>query len=710
MATINPTTLNPEDPLGSRFEQLASKDKQIGYGLLGLAALLLAIPIGVSYAYGSSGVLVSVWGGVLALLALVAGLSVLAPVPDSLTAGERLRMALLTLGGSSGFFTALLGLVLPFSASFQPVFTGGLLEWRKNPGTLLTVGLALLGGLLLMFLSLQLAHGLERTRAVLRRILYGYNTILSCLLLLIILGFLNILSYVTLWPFDVMGKTIDWTRNKQYTLNDGFRKLLTSLDKPVHVYALIGGGGGDILTEEIDSLLKNVKNTAPRYIQSDILSRDFNSRRVFELQKKYNFPEPEGLLVVYGDEEEKPLNDFVGIRELVDNEGRRFTGENALYKSIDYLTQGKNKPTIYFTQGNGELSFSRGQRGKPSDSMASLIERLNLGNYTPRELRYDPKESTDVLTKRLLEECETIVIARPTQPLPPPLIASLRDFVKGNDKKHGKLFLLFDALTNQDGKVVQTGLEPLLAENRLRLGEDRIINPLYQQLSLPSPLQFIALLDPRSDDNPIVRGLSAGTGVQMQFRFDNARSLELSPANPQGPPQATQVDSLIVIPQQFGFCWASKDLTSDPQQLAMERQRNRKELLSVVQSAPLSIAAAVTQSKSPPMPNIPGMPPHPPTGQQPVMLVFSNASWISDQFLGERSPDRSTQNWTLFANSLTWLHERPDTGVKADPREPDYFPRIKDSISYFNLVIPPGLLILVAILGLGVGVWMVRRR
>jgi hypothetical protein len=175
-------------------------------------------------------------------------------------------------------------------------------------------------------------------------------------------------------------------------------------------------------------------------------------------------------------------------------------------------------------------------------------------------------------------------------------------------------------------------------------------------------------------------------------------------------PSASRAESIIVVPQDL-LAWGATNLAGDPRQLVVERQRNRAELFSVRSKPALVVGAVVTQAQDPQMPpTMPGAPPPPPQNQRPVMVVFSDATWVSDQYLQERSPEKAPQNWSLFANSLTWLRERPDTGVKADPREVDMFPRVKATFNFVNIVFIPGLLMLVAIIGLGLGVWVVRRR
>ncbi len=707
MSTNQPISDTPASPPPSGgLQPFARNPRQTGYGLLVLAGLLAIIPIAVSFKYGWSGALVSIWGGLLSACCVLAGTVMLGLRPEGqLTMTERVRVIFLTLGGAMGFFTALLGLCLPFTASYRTVMSGGLAEWRKEPWVLVTDLAALFGGLILMFLSLQLARGLEHSRPILRRLLYGYNAVLGSLVLLVILLLVNVLSFVRLAPFGVMSKTLDWTASKQYTLNDSFAKLLESIKEPIHVYAFITQASGPLLMD-IEQLLENCRNTNPKFTYT-FLSRDLNLREINDLRKKYTFPEPDGLLVVYGDEAGKPNSEFIRRDELSqanfrpDGRRGRFTGENALYKAIDYLSQGKTKPVIYFTQGNGEAEVKAGAGRR--ESIAGLFDRLEQGNFTPKELRYDGKESADALGRRLLDEAAVVVVPGPTQHLPRALVDGLRHYVKGDGKKHGKLIVLFDVTIDQDGKMVQTGLEPLVAEYQVRVNNDRVINPLYQELGpqFPTPRNFLAILNPRTD-NPIALGFRQ-PGRTYIFKFDDSRTLEVQ-SNEAAPPGAgARAEPLLLVPQNL-FAWSEKNLNADPVALAEARLKNEELLFSVADKPAMVIAAAVSEQKGGGLPPGHPMMPQQPTGEShPVMVVFGDASWIDDTH-------RDGNSWSLFNSCLAWLRERPDTGVKIDPREPDIFSPNVPPESSNRLLLLPLFLMIFCIIGMGVGVWVVRRR
>ena len=59
-----------------------------------------------------------------------------------------------------------------------------------------------------------------------RRLLYGYNAVLTTLLLGAILGLLNLLAYSHVGPFAYLERPLDWTSGGLYTLSDRTRAVL----------------------------------------------------------------------------------------------------------------------------------------------------------------------------------------------------------------------------------------------------------------------------------------------------------------------------------------------------------------------------------------------------------------------------------------------------------------------------------------------------
>ena len=67
-----------------------------------------------------------------------------------------------------------------------------------------------------MFASLQLGKGLERQNQNIRRLIYGYNAVMTGLLLLAVLTLVNVLAYAE--PFTrFFGRPFDWTETATST-------------------------------------------------------------------------------------------------------------------------------------------------------------------------------------------------------------------------------------------------------------------------------------------------------------------------------------------------------------------------------------------------------------------------------------------------------------------------------------------------------------
>ncbi len=429
MAT-NPT--NPPGPAGaSLLDTLAANRLQLGISLVVLGLGLAAIPIVFLVRQGWDDAReIIVWGALLSLACLIAGAVCLAVKSGpNLSDSEQVRLVLLILGGVVGFFTTLLGLILPMTR-YASVFGGGLKEWSKNQTTVWLCALAVFGGVGLMFISLLLARGVERRNALMRRLMYGYNAFFSSFLLLAVLLLVNVLGYSPLPAFANLAKTYDWTANQVYTLSPATVAQLTDLKKPVHVIVLLSGRSEAL--PAMESMLNNCQQATPNLtyevISPEVLDRD----QRLDLRRKYELPQDDsGMVVIYGKDAESTFT-FVKESELyqgpppsMDEQptSNRFTfkGEAALTTAIDYLQGGKAKTVIYFTQGHGELAFGpEGDAEQGNGSVSTLVDALSGGNYDLRPLPLGPT------TKDIPADANFIVIARPRSALPGPALDALR--------------------------------------------------------------------------------------------------------------------------------------------------------------------------------------------------------------------------------------------------------------------------------------------
>jgi hypothetical protein len=280
-------------------------------------------------------------------------------------------------------------------------------------------------------------------------------------------------------------------------------------------------------------------------------------------------------------------------------------------------------------------------------------------------------------------------------------VRALRDYLSGaGGKKKGKLMVLLDVLKRPEGGMVQTGLEDLLAEYNVKVGNNRVL--VADGRNPRNPTLLTATTNPDSQ-NPIAKAFFRADGGALPLAFDDARTVEPKAGEPGG--RYTTETLVQTYPRELA--WVEDDLSADPAALVAALRRDPEKLAKKFSRSPISLAVAVTEGKgAPPMP-----PGHPPVGggdQQPRMLVFGDASWVSNRLINSQI---GTFNYDLFSNSLSWLRERPDIGTEyAEGKiRPEYTLSATPEVVSRLKWLPFGLMML-GLAGLGGAVWVVRRR
>src|SRR5262249_8747415 len=148
-------------------------------------------------------------------------------------------------------------------------------------------------------------------------------------------------------------------------------------------------------------------------------------------------------------------------------EGYTFKGEDAVVSTIDFLSQGKAKPVVYFTQGNGELDLNDMDTSRPDRGLDALQERLQKGNYEAKGLQLVPvavgkqDDPRKVISDKVPADAAVVVLPGPRRPLTAEALAALDEYMNREDPKTkaktGKLVVMLDVVTNPDGTMVQTG-------------------------------------------------------------------------------------------------------------------------------------------------------------------------------------------------------------------------------------------------------------
>jgi hypothetical protein len=626
------------------------------------------------------------------------------PAVQETNAAERSIMVL-AVGGISGFLIWVLSLVLAYR--WSATIFGGLEAWQgSNWWQLWVCVLAMLSGLAIMFISLLPARAVERSNVVLRRVLYGYNAVLTGLLLLAILMVVNVLvySYVT--------ASFDWTESGIYTLSDRSKSILQALEKPTKIYAVMLAGR-DVERDELKTLLDNCRAINNK-LQVEYVAPDLDIARIRKLAQDYQFNERQGVIVVYG-EEGKADYQILKYSDIFapDPSGRPeggerfvFKGEDALMTVLSYLEEGKSRPVVYFTQGNGEPDLNDVSSSQEGQGLGALRERLQKGNYEVKGLQFSPvadvqsKSLLTVVSNKVPEDADLVVVAGPRNPLPDFALKALRDYMTATGdsgaKKKGKLAVLLDVVLDPAKNLVKTGIESILAELNVQVGADRVLS-LPTNLNRGDPLKVPVVGNPRSR-NPVAMTFSDGGIVLMP----NARTVQSQASNPKVPGSRYSVESLMLAPGQF--TWAETNLRADPDQLVKDLMNNRQELREKLGQESSSIVAAVGESQQPA-----GNDPHAfmrQPDQKPRAVVFGSAAFASNRYMAESS---GQLNYDLFSSCLAWLRERPNT-IGLEPKKRNIFVlNVGDEVISRMRWLPVTFMV-IGIIGLGTGVWLIRRR
>jgi hypothetical protein len=672
------------------LEALVRNRKPSAYVLLAVAALLAVATLWLGTRWRGAErhgefAWLTVAAGLLSLVGLGAGLFQLLRSQDGFPEPDTTRLLVLAVGGLTGLVVSVTGLVLAWQ--WWDVYLAWLKGEEGAGGWKMWVSLgALFGGLAVMFAGLQLARTEERSNATLRRLLYGYNAFLAALLLLAVLAVGNVLAYVK------FATPVDFTASSMYTLSSRSRNLLEGLDKPTRIYVLLTTG--DLLQQEMQTLLTNCREVNDK-IQVEYVSPDLDDQRVADLEEKYSFSGRLGVLVVSGTKGKDESHQFIPRNDLFTFDQARgkelvFKGEDALMTALAALSEGKSKPVLYFTQGHGELDLNDTDPGRIDQGCGILRRRLEKRNYDVKPLQFSPANP------QVPDDAAVVVIARPSQPFARNQVQALRNYLTPPDpkKKKGKLLALFDVVLSPEGTMGQTGLEPLMAEFNVQVGNERILN-----LTLENPAQVLALMNPELvERNPLVRAFR-----RQPFGFYNARPVQpLNKPESAPPGRGSTAESLMLVPPSLAI-WAEPNLRADAAQLAADLRANDAEIDKKVSRQPVPVAVVVTDPSA-------STDPHafmrPPTEGAPRMAVFGDATFASNRFTNEDGP---AIYYELIANTIDWLREKPHN-IGIEPKNRNIFTLDTNTVDKARMILLPSALLFLAILGLGTGVWLVRRQ
>lgn len=633
--------------------------------------------------------------------ALLAGL----PKPTEAERRTYARRLILTVGGLLGAAVIVLG------ACFFYRWSESLTKWldqgdRKEMQWVVIPLLMVVAGAGLVFAAVQPARSEERNNQGLRRLVYGANLGLTVLLLLVALVIGNVIAAIK------VQNTLDTTETGFYTLSNATKATVAKLPEPVTAYVVFPDDGSRVVND-LRQLMYSTQEASGGKFTPRFVSPVTNKAELQQLEQKYKklASSGYGVLLTVGPEGAS-RQEFVSETDLVKVEPRpgggqqaAFVGEAAIVQKLRFLADSEAKPVVYFTQGSGELALSPGEddegAGKGDRSAGQLKSHLEVIGLDVRPLRlkagFKAGGKADVKTE-VPADATVVVVADPDAPLTDDGVKALRDYMTGPRK--GRMVLLTEPrAAGKDRKMAKTGLEGLMAELGVKLGDQFIYSFPIPQLQLWPKNSTVVFAGGPAGEHPIVQPFP-----QIQFPWGLTREVA-SAAGPGGP---LQVTPLMTTGSRRRPTWLEEEELDNP--IRAYQDLVESDVLIQRKSAsdrPRTVAAAVAEGGAPPNP----MNPHGGGGPQvPRLVVYANATMFSNaapQVRGGGTPP----SYELLSASIDWLRDRPPIAPGVDTKVyTTYTFPAAETLNETRLIWLPLGLALFGVAGLGAGVWVIRRK
>ncbi|KYG05755.1 hypothetical protein BE21_38700, partial [Sorangium cellulosum] len=354
----------------------------------------------------------------------------------------------------------------------------------------------------------------------------------------------------------------DWTQGGLYTLSDATVSTLRALEEPIRVYVLLSEA--DPLTLSVRHLLDAYRAETTR-LEVAVTDPDRRPAEFLAVQQRYGVVAGKtedgriitdaAIIVARGDRPHfLTANDLVEVEDEGDLRARPRL-EQALTGAIRSVLRSE-RPRVCFASGHGEKSIEVGGAG----GLAALKDRLNKNNYEVVELGGgrgghdhvddEPGAAPEAPAPEAdLGRCRVLVLAEPTQPVPPGDVARYRAFIE----KGGSALLAIGPVPDEsDQRYVDLGLAGLLAVAGVELRSDFVfeLDP-----KLRSTQGFGETFSPVVRPHPITEGLVKAADQGLGPVITVASSLAPAASGPVAP-----APLLVTSDKAFGmvdfFGWA----------------------------------------------------------------------------------------------------------------------------------------------------------
>jgi hypothetical protein len=626
-------------------------------------------------------------GGLFAFLITAtvgAYLQVMPPKTGSAAQQREARVLLLAAGGLLG------AALILFGGAYFYLWSDSIIGWldkgeiKEMKWVIIPLLMVAAGGGL-VFAAVQPARAEERNDSGIRRLVYGSNFAVTVLLLFVVLIVLNVVVGMK------VPNQLDTTETGFYTLSNSTREFLGKLAEPATLYVIMPESG-DRIANDIRQFAYTAQDAADGKLNVKFVSPVSNKTELARLQEKYPRlgRDSLGVLITAGDDEKRSA--FVSIQDIFDVDPRTgrmsgFAGEAKVMKELRFLADNEQKAVIYFTQSNGELSIAGGAPGENAmlaGSTANTLKAYLERNYFDvRPLTFTPK------TTAVPADASVVIVAEPVTALSPAAVDALRKYMSSNK---GKLIVLAGAAPGPNDKgIAKTGLEPLLAEFNVRLGEKFLYAEPSQEI--PRHNYLLVRFNPKLD-NPVAQQFA-----RMGLLFENPR--EVSPIQGGNP----QFQAAVLMYSPPGRpTWLEDDRLALNDVNRVIKDMNENEAVQTrknLSDGPRMLAVVVSEGGAPS--------PHggPPPAAKGRLMVIGNSSLFSDA-IAERMKNPPLD---IIGTGIEWLRDRPPLASEAEVKKyKEYQPPEPASVDTTRLVYLPLGLALLLVTGFGTGVWVMRRK
>ncbi|HTI50497.1 MAG TPA: GldG family protein [Planctomycetaceae bacterium] len=469
---------------------------------------------------------------------------------------------------------------------------------------------------------------------------------------------------------SLLPEQIDLTHKRVFTLSPMTQNLLTHLAAPVEITILASREprtAGDRTFAQAALMFRELADSYRR-LQPRIVVRELDplsNTEARQLLQRYPDVVPPCVLIRLN-KDGSAGHEVLQGRDLAEfqNAGPdrlpvvEFFGEQALTAALVRLTGGHKQTIVYVLTGHGELALDDDEP-ESRRGMGILAARW-------RELDIDLRPLDLRSVERVPADADIVLVPGGDQPLSAGEIDALRRYWTHGGRGLALCDLNYDSHL---GKVVATGMEHLLAEFGVRLGNDRVI-----ARGVTGLIDAAAPALPAVGEHPLVRSLSQASVLLYECRSVRPL-LDVSPSALQAVP--------LLVSAPAPQAWAEGDLGTD-----REPEPDGPNDLP----GPVAMAVAVERRQG--------------DLNEPVLVVVGDAEFIENRALSDPT-GRSGESFLLA--SLNWLRGRRDLLGDIPPRRNEGYRLPGTADEQRGLVWKSTLFLSALILSAGATVWVSRR-